>query len=320
MINTLGTDLVGAPPDDIVLAAPGTVLKTSSGKIRRAASRELYEQGDISKRQRSVTWQILRLALTGVIPQLQRSWNSIKSFGFAAWGWSVFSVLSPIVWFAVTWMPRFSQRWSVMRWATRVLAMATATPVRVTGLQNLPTDGSAYVLVANHASYLDSYALVATLPVSFRFIAKKELSEKYYIRRPLENIHTEFIERFDISKSVTGSQHLAEVLQAGNPLMFFAEGTFTRTPGLMPFHLGAFKAATQAGVPVIPIAIRGTRSILRSGSWFPRRGSIRIVIGEAIHPHDIEQQTDEDEWKTVITLRDRCRAFILRHIGEPDLS
>jgi acyl carrier protein len=324
-INTLGTDLVGAPPDDIVLAAPGTVLKTSSGKIRRAASRELYEQGDIGKRQRSVSLQVLRLALTGVIPWLQRSWNSIKSFAFAAYGWSVFSILSPIVWFAVTWLPRFSQRWAVMRWATRMLARATATPVRVSGLENLPTHdsadmASAYVLVSNHSSYLDSYALVAALPVSFRFIAKKELAEKYYIRRPLENIHTEFIERFDISKSVRDSQHLAEVLQAGHPLMFFAEGTFTRTPGLMPFHLGAFKVAAQAGVPVIPVAIRGARSILRAGSWFPRHGSIQIVIGEAIHPHDIEQETDKDEWKTVINLRDRCRAFILRHIGEPDLS
>jgi len=102
--------------------------------------------------------------------------------------------------------------------------------------------------------------------------------------------------------------------------MFFAEGTFTRTPGLMPFHLGAFKVAAQAGVPVIPVAIRGARSILRAGSWFPRHGSIQIVIGEAIHPHDIEQETGKDEWKTLITLRDRCRAFILRHIGEPDLS
>jgi len=324
-INTLGTDLVGAPPDDIVLAAPGTVLKTSSGKIRRAASRELYEQGDIGKRQRSVTWQVLRLALTGVMPRLQRSWNATKSFAFAAYGWSVFGILSPIVWFAVTWLPRFSQRWSVMRWATRTLARATATPVSVTGLENLSTHdsadvGSAYVLVSNHSSYLDSYALVATLPVSFRFIAKKELAEKYYIRRPLENIHTEFIERFDISKSVRGSQHLAEVLQAGNPLMFFAEGTFTRTPGLMPFHLGAFKVAAQAGVPVIPVAIRGARSILRAGSWFPRHGSIQIVIGEAIHPQDIEQEAGKDEWKTIITLRNRCRAFILRHIGEPDLS
>ena len=319
-INTLAKDLVGAPPDDVVLASPGTVLKTSSGKIRRAASRELYEQGDIGKRQRSVPWQVLRLALSSFIPRLKRAWNALKTFMFAAYSWAVYLMLSPIVWLSVNFLPRFSQRWAIMRWATRVLTKATATSLRVTGLENLPTDDSAYVLVANHSSYLDAYALVATLPVSFRFIAKKELAEKYYIRKPLENIHTEFIERFDISKSVRDSHHLAEVLQAGHPLMFFAEGTFTRMPGLMPFHLGAFKVAAQAGVPVIPVAIRGTRSMLRAKSWFPRRGAIHIVIGEAIHPHDVEQETGKDEWEMLIKLRNRCRTFILRHISEPDLA
>ncbi len=320
LINTLATDLLGAPPDDIVLAPPGTVLKTSSGKLRRAASSTLYEQGDIGKRQRSVPWQVLRLTLAGVVPQIQRARSSLKASAFAAYSWTVFGMLSPIVWFSVTFLPRLSQRWAVMRWATRLFARATATPLRVNGLENLPTDGSAYILVANHASYLDSYALVATLPVSFRFTAKKELEETYIVRRPLENIHTEFVERFDISKSVRDSRRLAEVAQAGHPLMFFAEGTFTRIPGLMPFHLGAFKVARQADVPVIPIAIRGTRSIFRAESWLPRQGSIHIDIGEAIHPHDIEQETGKDEWKTIIALRDRCRAYILRHCGEPDLG
>jgi 1-acyl-sn-glycerol-3-phosphate acyltransferase len=102
--------------------------------------------------------------------------------------------------------------------------------------------------------------------------------------------------------------------------MFFAEGTFTRIPGLMPFHLGAFTVAADAGVPVIPVAIRGTRSILRADNWFPRRGSIHIAIGDAIHPRDIEGASGKDTWKLAIAMRDRCRKFILRHCGEPDLE
>ena len=58
-----------------------------------------------------------------------------------------------------------------MRSSTRLLAKATATPVRVSGLENLPAEGNACVLVANHSSYLDSYALVASLPATFRFVA-----------------------------------------------------------------------------------------------------------------------------------------------------
>jgi 1-acyl-sn-glycerol-3-phosphate acyltransferase len=176
------------------------------------------------------------------------------------------------------------------------------------------------VLVANHTSYLDSYALVAAMPGKFRFIAKAELAKTFLVRKPLQNIHTEFVERFDISKSVNASRHLAEVLQAGDSLMFFAEGTFTRVPGLRPFHLGAFTVAADAGVAVIPVAIRGTRSILRADSWFPRHGSIHISIGPAIQPGDIGKQSGEAGWKVAIALRDRCRSFILRHCGEPDLA
>jgi len=110
------------------------------------------------------------------------------------------------------------------------------------------------------------------------------------------------------------------VLQAGHALMFFSEGTFTRIPGLMPFHLGAFTVAAEAGVPVIPVAIRGTRSILRANNWLPRRGSIHIDIGAAIHPRDVVKQAGKDNWKVAIALRERCRKFILRHCGEPDLA
>ncbi|GMQ87061.1 MAG: AMP-binding protein [Gammaproteobacteria bacterium] len=319
-INTLAIDLAGAPPDEVVLAPPGTVLKTSSGKIRRAASSELFEKGEIGKHQRSLPWQVTRLALAGVLPQVRRVLNVLSATAYAVYCRLVFAALAPVAWLSVTLLPGHSLRWSVMRSCIRLLAKVTATPVRVNGLENLPADGSACVLVANHASYLDSYALVAGLPGTFRFVGKTELAKTFISRKPLENIHTEFVERFDISKSVSDSRHLSDVLQAGHTLMFFAEGTFTRIPGLMPFRLGAFTVAAEAGVPVIPVAIRGTRSILRDDNWLPRHGSIHIDIGPAIHPRDIEKQAGKDGWKVAIALRERCRKFILRHCGEPDLA
>jgi 1-acyl-sn-glycerol-3-phosphate acyltransferase len=211
-------------------------------------------------------------------------------------------------------------RWSVMRTCSWLLAKATATPVKVNGLENLPADGRAYVLVSNHASYLDGYALVAMLPGHFRFVAKEELASSFIVRRPLQNIHAEFVDRFDTSKSVRDTRRLSHLLKQGHALAFFAEGTFTRVPGLMPFHLGAFSVAAEAGVPVIPVAIRGTRSILRSDSWFPHHGSINIEVGEPIDPRDFMQEADNDTWRVAISLRDHSRSFILRHCGEPDLS
>ena len=70
-------DLLGTPADDVVLAPPQTVLKTSSGKVRRAACRERYEQGDIGRPQRAVWWQVTRLAWAGVLPRLRQAWRSV---------------------------------------------------------------------------------------------------------------------------------------------------------------------------------------------------------------------------------------------------
>ena len=102
--------------------------------------------------------------------------------------------------------------------------------------------------------------------------------------------------------------------------MFFVEGTFTRIPGLRPFLLGAFSVAAETQTPVLPVAIRGTRSILRAESWFPHHGSINIDIGEAINPGQIADESGKDKWHITIELRDRSREYILRHCGEPDLA
>jgi len=319
-INALTTDLAGSPPDEIILAPPNTVLKTSSGKIRRAASKELYESGTIGKVKTGVPWQFFRLAISSIFPQIRRTSQYIKEYAFATYSWSVFFILAPIVWLTATFFPRFNIRWSVVCGCARILAKLTRTPLTLNGLEHLPTDSSPCILVANHSSYLDVYALVAMLPVHFRFVAKMELAQNYITRKPLENIHTEFVERYDIGKSVEETKPLAELLKSGESMMFFAEGTFSRIPGLMPFHLGAFTLAVESGVPIIPIAIRGTRSILRSDSWFPHRGSIHLEIGEAIDPSKFKSELDKDRWSQAINLRDQSRQFILRHCGEPDLS
>ena len=100
--------------------------------------------------------------------------------------------------------------------------------------------------------------------------------------------------------------------------MYFPEGTLMRAPGLLPFRLGAFDAAAAAQVPVVPVAIRGTRSILRDQSWFPRRGAIAVTVAPAIDPAVISAEAGGDAWKAALKLRDLARERILRHCGEPD--
>jgi 1-acyl-sn-glycerol-3-phosphate acyltransferase len=319
-INTLAIDLIGSPPDEVVLAPPGSVLKTSSGKIRRAASRELFEKGEIGKKKPGLFWQVTRITFVSILPQLRRMWRYSKSVIYAAYCWFIYIALASLGWSASMFLPSFSLRWSTLRNCAKLFGKATKTTITVNGLENIPADGQPYVLVSNHASYLDAYVMLATLPGYVRFTAKKELVKYWFNRIPLKNIRTEFVDRFETGKSIENTQRLAKILNAGNALMFFVEGTFTRIPGLRPFLLGAFTVAAEEGAPVIPVAIRGTRSILRSGSWFPHHGSITIDIGEAIDPKQIADESGKDAWHVAIELRDRSREYILQHCGEPDLA
>jgi 1-acyl-sn-glycerol-3-phosphate acyltransferase len=93
-----------------------------------------------------------------------------------------------------------------------------------------------------------------------------------------------------------------------------------RMPGLLPFKMGAFEIGAITDRPIIPIAIRGTRSILRAGSWFPRHGIITITFGAPTTSHGDQSQEEHDTWATALQLRDKSRKWILAHCGEPDLS
>jgi 1-acyl-sn-glycerol-3-phosphate acyltransferase len=317
-IATLVSGLAGTPPEDIVLAAPHTVPKTSSGKIRRAASRELFERGRLTAGARPLPWQIVRLVLAAAIPELRRLARAGTARLFAGYAWLMFALLGIATFLAVALLPGMSRRWRAMRAGARLVAYATGTRLDCTGLEQLPPPGAACVLAANHMSYLDGITLVAVLPRPVGFVAKAEFRRNPVLRLFLTRIGCEFVERFDREQGVADARRLAQATRAGRALLFFPEGTFTRIPGLLPFRLGAFTAAAEAGVPVVPVAIRGTRDMLRGDTWFPRRGSIHVSVGEAIDPR--AAPAGSNRWQTALWLRDTARTWILHHTREPDLA
>ncbi len=315
-INAVATELTDGPPDDVVLAPPDTVLKTSSGKIRRAACRELYEQGHLGQRHRAVWWQLMRLGFAGLGPGLRRLRRGGGEILYAGYAWLLLYLLSAVTFVLTLSIPSRRAFWAALRGAARTLSRASAVPLSVHGLDNLPPQDEPCIYVSNHASYLDAYVLVAALPRRFSFLAKAELGRNPLMRLFLLRIEAELIERFDIARGLADAARTVGAARAGRSLMVFAEGTFTRMPGLLPFHLGAFVTAVEAGLPIVPIAIRGTRSCLRAESWFPRRGKIAVTVGKPIAP----DPGAADAWSEALRLRDATRAFILEHCGEPDLG
>jgi len=318
-INALTMDLAGTSAYNVELAAPGTILKTSSGKIRRSANRHLYESGQIGKKQVLAWWQIVRVVFSGVLPELRRLRHVVSSGLYAAYCWSVFCLMTPFTWLYVVLMPKSSWRWAFMRRAARFLAKASLTPLFIHGTENLPED-SPCVIVSNHASYIDSFFMVAAIPLEFSFVAKAELIRNIFSRMFLNRILTEYVERFDKLKGAEDARRISSAARAGRSLLFFAEGTFTRIPGLLPFLMGAFLTAAEANMPVVPVAIRGTRSILLENTWFPRRGMITITIGKPIEPAELRDEIKDNVWTTAVKLREAAREHILRYCGEPDLA
>ncbi len=252
------------------------------------------------------------LALATLRPRLRNIWGRFSDTAYAGYVHMIFWLLAPFIWLFVILLPRLNWRWTAMRSGARLLFRLARIPLHVRGLEQLPGE-RACVVVANHASYLDGMALIAALPVNLGFVAKAELEQRFIPRIFLRRIGAGFVERFDKQRGVVDVRRIAQQVHAGHSLLFFPEGTFTRSPGLLPFHMGAFVAAAEAEVPVVPVTIRGTRSILRAESWFPRAGTVSVLVDEPVMPAGTD-------WTAAVKLRDTTRAAILRHLAEPDLD
>jgi len=311
MIINASIDLLGMPPDEVILALPQMVLKTSSGKIRRSAICELHEKGLLHKKHRSIVMQITRLVFGAIVPRWRQLRHTLSRNLYAYYTKIIFWLLVPIVWLLVTRLPGLKLRWWLIHKSARLLFRLAGIPIKVEGLENLPDEPS--VIVANHSSYLDSLVLVAVLPGEPVFVAKRELKKKFFPRVFLKRIGAVYVDRIDRQRGVVDARQTVKALHNDQSLIYYPEGTLVRAPGLLPFHMGAFIAAAEAMAPVVPVVIHGTRSILRSGSWFPHYGAVHVQVCDPVRP-------ESHDWISAVKIRDGSRKTILRHLDEPDLA
>lgn len=182
---------------------------------------------------------------------------------------------------------------------------------KITIQEVVPERGA--LLVANHSSYLDSLVILAAIPGRLTFVAKEELSHQWVAGAFLRRLGTVFVHRSTARDGVEDTAHQLKIAQSGERIISFPEGTMGRMPGLHGFRLGTFVVAAQSGLPVIPVILRGTRSVLRPGQWFPRKGEIEVDISSPIRPEGCD-------FAAAIELRDKTRTIILEQCGEPDYS
>lgn len=297
-------DLIGVPPDTVVLVPPGTIPKTSSGKIRRSATRELYEEGRLLQGRVGATVQWARLLARNVAWRVTRRLSTVGWALFTGYLWTLVALGSVVLRVLLLGgrrpeeCGRISQRWC------RTLFRLSTFDVQFDTVDESLLDGGA-VFVANHASYLDALLLRALLPGRVRMVAKERLVTYPAVGPLIAGSHVVTITRGRESSA----DQLSAIVKSGGAFAIFPEGTFMRTPGLMPFRLGAFRAAAEAGRPVIPVALVGTRAAWPDETLIIRRRPLAVRVGPAIWPGG-------GGWREIVRLRDAAREFLAAETGE----
>lgn len=216
----------------------------------------------------------------------------------------LFTVLAAVV------VPGATRRAKLATSASKAIFALTGTAPELDGLENLPAGHC--VVVANHASYVDGFLLKGYLPWRFSFVIKGEVRSIPIVHFMFRRVGARFVERTKTAGSSRDARTIVKAAKDGESLAFFPEGTFVEQAGVGRFRPGAFVAAIQGGMPVVPVAIFGTRNMMPAGRILPRPVPVRIEILPPIEPND----PDFDDSRT---LAEAARQQILAVLDEPDL-
>jgi 1-acyl-sn-glycerol-3-phosphate acyltransferase len=196
-------------------------------------------------------------------------------------------VLSTIFWGSISLIQSFFdstgrvQIATARRWARSLLTIG-GVRVALDGIEKIRPDGS-YVIVSNHLSYMDTPVVLANIPVQFRFLAKRGLFQIPFLGTHLARAGHIPVPREDPRAAVKTLSLAAETIRTrGISMLIFPEGGRSHDGVLRPFKEGAVYIGIKAGVPIVPIALIGTRDVLPFGSGRIRPGRVTLRIGDPI--------------------------------------
>lgn len=310
-INEKMMDALGISPDVVLFVLPKTVPKTSSGKLRRSACKQAYIEGRLIKSKRSTTLQVVKLLLKGASRKIYDGIILVGKFIYTLYVAIILFLLVVPGWLCVLFLPKEAAT-KIIPLGARCIFKLGMCPVRFENEGNLNSK-THVIFVANHASYTDALLLLAYLPQGSLFTVKKELLKVPIVRTFIKRLGYLVIDRQDVAKSIENKNQIAQAIAKKSSVIIFPEGTFTYATGLRPFKLGAFTLAVETQAALCPVALSGTRSLLRDGSYLLKPGSIKLTIGKPIYPH-------EKSWDEMIRLRNLVRLEIAKKCDEPILD
>ncbi len=322
-VTELVSQGLGLPPDRVELILPGSIPKTSSGKLRREETKQMYVAGTLSASRAPAWLQIARLGTASGLRNLGRETLAGVKRGLEML-YGVYFMVVFILWVvpacAIVYFirdHRAAGRYTSS--ALKILFALIGCKVRVVGKEYMDTPG-AKIYAANHTSYFDVLPLMLGLGVPYRFVSKMEVRAMPFVGTFLDRMgHLKF-ERTDPESRLRQARELGELLRNGESIFIFPEGTFSEEDGVRPFQLGAFKAAVASGAPIIPISLAGTRKVLPDGAYLPRPSSVTVTLHPPIFPNVRDNSGNTaafSDWQELIRLRDATRKAIARDCGEP---
>ena len=163
----------------------------------------------------------------------------------------------------------------------RAICHLTPVSVELSGSENLDKNKS-YVIAANHQSQYDIFVLYGWLNTDFKWVAKKELQKLPLVGLAMEKMGHIFIDRRNRQAAIHSLEAAKNKIRNGISVLFFPEGTRTKTGEMDAFKKGAFKMALDLELPVLPVSIIGTRDVMPTNSFNIKPGKVKMIIHPAI--------------------------------------
>lgn len=176
--------------------------------------------------------------------------------------------------------------------------------VTVSGKENLSKTQS-YVFVANHASAYDIYSMYGYLGRDIRWMMKKELMRTPFLGYACKKVGHISVDRSNAVKAAETIETAGKLLHEGASVIFFPEGSRTRTGKIGPFKRGAFVTAQEIGLPVVPVTINGSFDIMKPGNTTFYPGCISLTIHPPLVLKSKNREELQDEMNKVRDIIDK---------------
>ena len=198
----------------------------------------------------------------------------------------------------------FSKKGNVAHLVARIwgrsILFVSRVHVNITGLEHIPA-GRSCILMANHQSNFDIPVLLGRLPVQFRWLAKEELFRIPIFGRGMRGCGYISIDRTNRKLAFKSLKEAARKIREGASVMIFPEGTRSWDGKIRPFKKGGFVLSVDAGVPIVPIILYGTHSMMPKGRLMIRSQDVRMEILEPINTSEYTRKTKDELMEKVRT-------------------